>query len=152
YDLEPSGVGFRVPATLTTAYDPPSLPAGTDETTLRVFYLHADGPRTLANAAVDAAAHTVSAPIVHFTRYGISSSWLSVDWRTFNADVEVSWTQSAAVVRTHVGRTCAADASGRFDPTCLGCNEADLGAAPPAGTQDSCWRGAGILPNCQTLP
>jgi len=65
YELSPSGILFRAPATLTIAYDPSALPSGTDEASLRVSYDHPDGPRFVGNGSLDTNAHAVSTPIIH---------------------------------------------------------------------------------------
>ena len=151
YELSPSGILFRAPATLRIVYDTSALPPGTDEASLSTAYVHPEGTRLVGPSSVDAAAHSVSAPIIHFTRYGLVSGYLRVDWMEPDDTVGVTVTRSAALERVHVGRTCAPDASGHYDPTCIGCRDDDFAPAPPAGSQNWCLY-SGSVPSCVAAP
>jgi von Willebrand factor type A domain-containing protein/thrombospondin type 3 repeat protein len=77
-------------ARITLPFDPAALPAGTDTSNLRVFYFD-EGKRTWVPATeqqnVDAAAHTVSVTVGHFSRYALFdiANWQQ-QWTSVSAD------------------------------------------------------------------
>lgn len=71
YDFGPDGAQFAAPVTLTLAYS--SVPAGVDETSLRLSTARTgDLWEDVPGAAVDTLAHVVSGGIVHFSKGGVT--------------------------------------------------------------------------------
>lgn len=70
YDFGPSGA-FAQPATITLRYLPTNLPGGALESRL-VLYTVAGGIwQAVPGSTVDTVAHTVSAPVSHFSTYAV---------------------------------------------------------------------------------
>lgn len=67
YYFNPTGTQFAQPLTLTVSYDPAQLPAGSDETQLRIYKLHPDGTQDFAAGNVDVNANTVTGQIRSFS-------------------------------------------------------------------------------------
>lgn len=71
YYFNPTGTQFALPLTLTVAYDLAQLPAGTDESALRIYKLHPDGTQDFAAGSVDVNAKTVTGEIRSFSVRGV---------------------------------------------------------------------------------
>jgi hypothetical protein len=70
YNVEPEGATFNKPVTLTFHYDPNQLPIGANENslTIGVWDMTTDS-WVVIPSVVDPAAHTVAAPLTHFSGY-----------------------------------------------------------------------------------
>ena len=71
YDFGPAGTTFTSPVTLTLSYDPAALPAGVTEDSLQLETVSAGAWGAVPGSAVNVATHTVSAPVSHFSTYGL---------------------------------------------------------------------------------
>lgn len=71
WEFGPDGLLFRIPATLTVAYDPGSLPPGIEASSLRLAVR--DGPRwrALERPGREGAEEQVVGTVLHFSTYGI---------------------------------------------------------------------------------
>lgn len=72
YTCGPAGTAFSLPITLTIAYDPLDLPPGTPAARLRLATDVGGAWVPLAGAAVDSVAQQVSAPVSHFSTFGVT--------------------------------------------------------------------------------
>ncbi|RMG11723.1 MAG: hypothetical protein D6729_17615 [Deltaproteobacteria bacterium] len=72
YEFGPEGTRFAVPAELSVRFLPAQLPPGAASTDLRLAYLGETGGVTpIPESTVDPAAHTVTAPVAHFSQIGL---------------------------------------------------------------------------------
>jgi hypothetical protein len=73
YDVLPEGATFDPSITLSFSYDPSSLPLGLTESSLTLMYWNPSSNEwTLVDSSsLDAAADTISAPLIHLSRYAI---------------------------------------------------------------------------------
>jgi len=70
-DFGPDGLVFGVPVTLAMKYDPAAVPQGVSELDLRLHKLVSGVFIPVEGSSIDAAAHTVSAPISGFSTYAV---------------------------------------------------------------------------------
>lgn len=70
-DLGPTGTTFAAPVALTLRFDPTKLPQGIPLSALRVFTQVDSGWTVIPGAVVDSADDQVTAPISHFSTYGV---------------------------------------------------------------------------------
>ena len=78
FDLGPDGTQFANPVQLTIRYDPAHIPAGVSEASL-VLNQFADGVWIKTEGStVDVQATTVTAPVTHFSRFGVARAAVSV--------------------------------------------------------------------------
>lgn len=76
-DLSPSGLVFKVPATITLHYDPAEIPGGAAESSLVVLHGEHGDPLTITDpweerpSAVDATLRTVSGTLEHFSHAAV---------------------------------------------------------------------------------
>jgi hypothetical protein len=76
YDLEPDGVTFDPPITLTFTYNQNDVPKGADEKDLTICY-YDEGAGTwgpLEDTTIDSQRNIISAPISHFTGFAVIAS------------------------------------------------------------------------------
>ncbi len=73
YDFGPAGTVFAKPATVSLKYDPTKLPAGAVENSLQVFTVSSGKWTQVPGSSVDTTKKVVSAPVSHFSTYGILS-------------------------------------------------------------------------------
>jgi hypothetical protein len=73
YDFGPDGTLFSIPATVSIAYEPANLPPGTFASDLYLARAAADFWVPAASSTVDSLDYTVSAPVTHFSTYGIAA-------------------------------------------------------------------------------
>lgn len=71
YEFGPDGTVFGVPARLTIAYDPATLPAGTVEGDLVVAKAVGGAWQALSNSTVDTLGNSASAPLSSLSTYGV---------------------------------------------------------------------------------
>jgi len=72
YTCTPEGLTFSPALTLVWTYDPAALPAGTDESQLKVaFYNVTTGEWEYLTGTVDTVNHTITVNITHFSDYAI---------------------------------------------------------------------------------
>ena len=72
FDFGPTGTQFAKPVHVTITYDPSKLAVGTDLTTLKLYTIKngAWGQDGITSTTVNAATHTLTADISHFSTYG----------------------------------------------------------------------------------
>ena len=71
YRFGPDGTQFAKPVTLSIAYDPSKLPAGSRERSLGLFHIAEDGTRTsVPFSRVDPVTNVVTGEVSHFSDYG----------------------------------------------------------------------------------
>lgn len=70
FDFGPSGP-FGQPARITVKYNPASLPLGALESRLVMYTVSGTTWTPVAGSTVNTTAHTVTAPVSHFSSYGI---------------------------------------------------------------------------------
>lgn len=78
FDLGPEGTVFALPATLTIKEDPALLPPGDAETDLAIATASADTWEEVDGSVLDPSTHTVSAPILHFSKWSVAVRAASV--------------------------------------------------------------------------
>jgi len=72
YDLKPDGATFNPAATLEYSYDPSRIPAGVAESELVLAWWDAGtGNWVELECTVDTEANTITAPVSHFTAFGV---------------------------------------------------------------------------------
>lgn len=71
YDFGPANTSFTAPVTVTIKYNPASLPAGAEASRLELFTVSSGTWTPVPGSTVDVAAHSVSAPVSHFSTFGI---------------------------------------------------------------------------------
>jgi hypothetical protein len=71
YDFGPDGTQFMLPVTITIFYDPAGLPAGTDESNLRLAVVENGAWTQVANSTVDTDANKVIGTTSHFSVYSM---------------------------------------------------------------------------------
>lgn len=77
YDCLPDGASFAPAIELTFAYNPDNLPAGADETNLKVAYFdktHPNGELLTGDLAIDTDNHTVTFRTGHFSDFAVLAS------------------------------------------------------------------------------
>jgi len=130
YELEPDGTVFKGRLTVTIAYDPAALPAGTDESSLRIYSIGAsDATVQVPEQTVDVAAHTVTAGIAHFSTVLIGPAPTPrLDVRLISdTQIEISALRGTPILRAHVG-ACPPDTT--CSPHPVGCVDADFDPDP----------------------
>ncbi len=70
-DLGPTGTTFATPVTVTVAYDPNSLPAGVNESELRLRKVIGNEWEDAGNSSPNVSANTVTASLSSFSVYGV---------------------------------------------------------------------------------
>lgn len=70
-DLGPTGTTFATPVTVTVAYDPNSLPAGVNESELRLRKVIGNEWEDAGDSSPNVAANTVTASLSSFSVYGV---------------------------------------------------------------------------------
>jgi uncharacterized protein YjdB len=71
FDFGPPGTNFAQPVGLKIVYSPASLPSGTEEPALELYSHTSSGWQVIPQSTVDLATKVVSAPVLHFSAYGI---------------------------------------------------------------------------------
>jgi uncharacterized protein YjdB len=71
FDFGPPGTNFTQPVTIRIGYSAATLPAGTEEMALELYSHTSSGWEVVSLSTVDVTAKVVSAPISHFSTYGI---------------------------------------------------------------------------------
>ena len=75
YTGSPSGLTFNPPGTMIWSYNPASLPAGVDPSSLQVaFYNSTTGKWELIPCTVDPITDTITATVAHFSTFAILGS------------------------------------------------------------------------------
>lgn len=71
YTFGPSGTNFTNPVTIAVKYDPAKIPAGGVESKLSLYTVSGSDWIPVANSTVDTVNKIVSAPVSHFSTYGV---------------------------------------------------------------------------------
>ncbi len=71
YQFGPDGTQFQHPVQLTLSYDPAKLVSGVAEADLQLATVSSGVWQAVDGSTVDTTAHTVSAPVSHFSIYGV---------------------------------------------------------------------------------
>jgi glucose/arabinose dehydrogenase len=71
FDFGPAGTNFAQPVGLKILYSPTTLPSGTEEAALELYAHTSAGWQVVPQSKVDVTAKAVSAPVSHFSTYGI---------------------------------------------------------------------------------
>jgi len=71
FDLTPTGQTFSTNATLKVTYDPGVLPVDVPESALALFTVVGGVWTQVPGASVNATTHAISAPLAHFSTYGV---------------------------------------------------------------------------------
>jgi alpha-tubulin suppressor-like RCC1 family protein/uncharacterized protein YjdB len=71
FDFGPEGTQFNAPVALTITYDPAEMPAGTQQSSLRLFHLVDSEWVQVSGSTVDAESQTVTGEITSFSVYGV---------------------------------------------------------------------------------
>lgn len=155
YELAPDGTLFKDRLTVTIVYDRAALPAGTDESALRIYSIGASGvPVQVPEQAVDIAAHSVTAGIAHFSTIYIGPSppaHIDVE-RLSETLIEIRATPGTKVLRAHVG-ACPPDTT--CSPHLVGCTDADFDPDPtrrPIQTDLQCLYAGVPTGECAPVP
>ncbi|AIE87102.1 hypothetical protein [Fimbriimonas ginsengisoli] len=74
FELSPDGLFFSIPGSLTIAYDPLNLPIGVPESSLQIYTIQNSVWQPVPGTIVNAAAHTASVQIGHFSVYAVMST------------------------------------------------------------------------------
>src|SRR2546426_4406967 len=74
FDFGPTGTVFAAPVTLTIQYDPPNVPPGMAESTVRLFTLVNGHWVMVPGSRVNVSAHAVTGATSHFSIYGVQAS------------------------------------------------------------------------------
>jgi sugar lactone lactonase YvrE len=80
-EFGPDGTTFTTPVTLTLAYNPAALPPNVPDTALSVITLRDGSWDVVPGSVVDAADHTVSAPVGHFSYYTVGITPTNAQWQ-----------------------------------------------------------------------
>jgi hypothetical protein len=92
YDFGPTGA-FAQPVTITVKYLPTNLPSGALESRLALYTVSGGVWQAVAGSTVDTVAHTVSAPVSHFSTYGVlaNSQFAGTYSGTFSGGSSGNW-------------------------------------------------------------